>query len=569
MRERISALRDAGAWRWLGLVVVVSVFTAGASGFLPHQTLWVDEATQMSGLGLGPSRVVGWLAGRERPDFDQYPDRTPPLSYWLGWAWSRVVGPGETSMRWFGLTCVALAVGLVYEGARCAFGVAAAWAAGLIFGLSPHVIVMAVEIRAYPLFLLWSAAAVFWTVRLLTTGPPPTPEAEGAAGGGDVRGRFLSYTGLAVSLSAAVATHFYGVVLAGAVLSALVIESRSRPGGRGPLVAVIGVVGTAVLAVTPFIVASTGLYGNLVGKGPGVGGRLLSIERLLVRLISHPALSLERPVAAAALGAAAVLVVAALFVPGVVRGPGRWIALALAAGLAAVTCARLLADRFDAAASYYNAWMRPGFYILLASGVAARVRSVRVTAAVAAGLLGLAHAWGVYQLAAHGDYFAHGPHRKVVALIRGLGDDGVALVHDAGSSRIDFLYRPLRYEFGRGLPHYRFAGTSEGRSVVANYNPAGPAAWPAAALPYRYLLVVRTTLTGFDALAEQIRDGDRTLGEGPVAQELRGSPDWRFLRRALFVASDAAEITLFERRPRATEPGPSLDARGQRPVSRR
>jgi hypothetical protein len=215
-----------------------------------------------------------------------------------------------------------------------------------------------------------------------------------------------------------------------------------------------------------------------------------------------------------------------------------------------------VADRFDAAEPNYNAWMRPGFYILLSSGLAARLRPVRVAAASAAGLLVLAHACGAYQLAAHGDYFAHGPHRKVAALIRGLGADGVALVHDAGSPRIDYLYRPLRFEFGRGLPHYRFAGAWEGRTAVTSYNPPGPAAWPAAALPYRYLLVVRTRLTGFKDTADQIRHGDRPLGDGPVARELHGSPGWRFVRRALFVATDTAEINLFERRPVAVSPPP-------------
>jgi hypothetical protein len=316
------------------------------------------------------------------------------------------------------------------------------------------------------------------------------------------------------------------------------------------LLAVAGVVGLAALGVAPFIAASTRVYDELVGAGPGLGGRLVSIERLLVRLITHPALEVGPRTGALALGAAVVLLASSRPTTGV----GRGIAVALAAGLAAVTLARLLADRFDAALPQYNAWMQPGFCLLLSSGLAARPGAVRVAAVSAAGLLVLVFACGAYQLAAHGDYFAHGPHRKVAALIRGLRADGVALVHDGGSSRVDFLYRPLRYEFGRGLPHFEYAGACEGRAAVTPYNPPRPVVCPAESLPYRFLLVVRTRRTSAAEAADQIRHGDRPLGDGPVARELQRSPGWRFVRRAVFVASDTAEVSVFERCPQALPP---------------
>ena len=174
-----------------------------------------------------------------------------------------------------------------------------------------------------------------------------------------------------------------------------------------------------------------------------------NVERLGVRLIAHPALYVYDYPVVAALIAAVTLIAAACYVPELARMPSRGIALALAVGLIAVTTARLLADRFDAAASAYNSWMRPAFCVVLASGLAARVRSLRVAAAVAAAVLVVAQASGDYQLATHGDYFAHGPHRRVATLIRELGVDRVAVVHDDGSPRVDLFYRPLRYEFGR------------------------------------------------------------------------------------------------------------------------
>ena len=190
------------AGRWVCLVGVVAPFVLAASAFLPHQTLWSDETVQMSGLELGPTRVVWWLVGAENPDFDQYPDRTPPLSYWLGWGWSRIFGLSETSMRWFGVTCVTIAVALVYESGRRAYGVAIGTTAGLIFGLSPQVIIMAVEIRAYPLFLLWSASALLFTVQLLMHASV-RDAARDANLPKSSRSDCLAFVGLALSLSGA------------------------------------------------------------------------------------------------------------------------------------------------------------------------------------------------------------------------------------------------------------------------------------------------------------------------------------------------------------------------------
>ena len=84
---------EAPSIRWLGLLAVVGVLIcqvvlvpagAGGSGS--------DEATQMCGLGLDPAAMVRWLAGTESHQFGQYPDRMPPASYWLGWAWARAFG---------------------------------------------------------------------------------------------------------------------------------------------------------------------------------------------------------------------------------------------------------------------------------------------------------------------------------------------------------------------------------------------------------------------------------------------------------------------------------------------
>ena len=50
--------------------------------FLPHQSLWNDEATQLCGVGLDPVEVTRWLAGWSHHNFGIPSDRMPPVSYW-------------------------------------------------------------------------------------------------------------------------------------------------------------------------------------------------------------------------------------------------------------------------------------------------------------------------------------------------------------------------------------------------------------------------------------------------------------------------------------------------------
>src|SRR3954453_7610835 len=156
-RVRLDAASSGGlAGGGAGVAAAAVCLAAGmmaASLFLPHEGLWIDEAAQLSGLSLGPVEVVNWLTGRSHHDFGVPDDRMPPLSYWMQWLWSRLFGLEERPLRWFGVMCVGAAVSLVFEAARRAWGLGAGVAAGILLGLSPNVVVQAVDIRAYPLFL--------------------------------------------------------------------------------------------------------------------------------------------------------------------------------------------------------------------------------------------------------------------------------------------------------------------------------------------------------------------------------------------------------------------------------
>ena len=520
---------ESSAWgRRLGLVVVVGLFVGGAAAFLPRQCLWLDETTQMTGMGLGPVGVVRWLAGGEPHDTGQARDRMPPLSNWMGWAWSRAFGLDEASLRWFGVACVAATAALVYETSRRAFGTASAWVAGLLFALSPSVILLSVEIRAYPLFTLWSALAFYGLVRLQASPPD---------------GRRGAYAALAVALPAAVATHFYGAVLAGSVLAALVVLACRGAGRFRPILGLAGATALAMALTSPFVAASLGLPKDGGTSASGYGPRLAGVKDLVVRLVDHETFPAHRQVTVVAAAAASVLIALAFGVARPSRRPAVAVGLGLGVGLLVVTAAHLVVTHFNAASSHYNVWMRPGFCVLLSAGVASRAAAARRVAALAAGLLLAAELSGAYRLAAHGDSFAHGPHRAIVGVIgaRDLGD--VAVVHDDVLPRAMLVYYPLRYELGSGLGQYQLVDAPGGPAVLRDY-PSERLVGPAAALPHRYLVVVRLKGAG-----RKNSTGSRPDDDGPVSRVLRASAEWRLVSERLCIAHFTAKIDLFERRP--------------------
>ena len=190
--------------------LVCAIGFGAAAPFLPKQSIWGDETTQLSGLTLGPVEVVRWLANPSSKDFGVPGDRMPPLSYWLGWIWAKGFGLNATSLRWFGVLCTTLATALVFHSAYRAFGVHAACGAGLVFALSPNVTYLAVEIRAYPLFLLTSAGAFHAFLGLL---PCSTDR------------QTNSWIALILWLLLGIYTHFFGIVLAGSILSVLFLAA--------------------------------------------------------------------------------------------------------------------------------------------------------------------------------------------------------------------------------------------------------------------------------------------------------------------------------------------------------
>ncbi len=525
----------SGVPPWIGMALCAAALVAGSAAFLPQQSIWVDEATQLSGLQLGPLDVVRWLAGADRRDFGQFRDRMPPLSYWLGWCWAQAFGRQATALRWLGVLYTAGAAALIYAAARRAFGPSAGWVGGLSFALSPAVVVMAVEIRAYPLLLLCSAGAYYFLLRTLNDATP----------------RARDVIGLAATLAAGILTHFFGLVLAGGVLITLTLFAVTRRGRWASVFAVGGVVAVAAASIIPFIRESVAAS-RVPPSGTRVVDQLLATCRLLPGLTSHPAIALFPPAEALCAAAAVVLGLVALVPLGRRRRAQAAVVLVLTTGLTAVAAAKVAMTSFDAARPTYNAWIWPGISLLLASGLGClRPRAWRV-ASIAAGVLIAGLGIGVVQLGRHGTSFAHTPSGSIARMIRELGEGDVAIIHDDPSHHLVHISGPLYQEFGPFLKQYHLDRSSLDRRPPGLLTCEGvrlgrSEVGPSSVLSQPVIVVIHSQNTPPGALVDRIRRGTRFEGDGPIARELLSSPSWKLVDRRSAHAEHSADILVFRR----------------------
>lgn len=518
--------------RWIpaaGLFLCTAAALATTTAFLPHQSLWTDEATQLSGLTLDPVAVVRWLTGQSRHDFGVSDDRMPPLSYWLGWVWAQVFGLTEPSLRWFGAACVAAATAVVYLTAQRAWGTASAVVAGLLVALSPNVVVQAVEIRAYPLLILTSAGVYYCLVRLL--------ESESN------RGKWIA--ALAACGIAASYTHFFGLVLTGGAFLALLVVFRACGDRVRPVLTAIAVVGILSLGLAPFVLASVGLSHS---AAPGNGaGKLVGLARLAYRLFAHPATAVSSVAVAAAL-VGGTLAIAAAGAAGFVERARvvTGLMIALASGFFVVILAHFAQSNFNAAAPSYNSWALPGVALVAAAGLRAPTRWHRRVARSGCFLLLAANAYGTVQLAVHGTSFAHTPYRAVAEIVRRYEPDAVVAYDEPlAPSQVWSIYSPLRYEFGPTMRQYEWVAGSDARLVAY---PNKETETDLVRVAAKHLVVVRPKQADAVQVADQVRNGVRPVEPGPLVERLSASPDWERVEAATFGSFVTTGVVVFRRR---------------------
>lgn len=516
-----------GAGRWRALIIGAACVAAGVAVdamFLPHQSLWNDEATQMAGLSLDPVEVTRWLADRVDHDFGVPDDRMPPLSYWLGWGWSRVAGLAEAPMRWLGVACVSLAVSLLFAAAGRAWGLLAGSAAALLLATSPNAVMTAVEIRAYPMLIL-ASAAIFACLIGLAEGPP------------SARGRWLA--AMTACGIAAMYTHFFGLVAFGGAWVAAAVLAWTRGDRIGPLIMAAIVAGLLAMGLLPFILASAGISHEAAAGGES---KLLGIVRLVYRLFSSPPMAMSRAAVGLSAVGAAVGVVAGLSA-GIRRAPAAVaMAIALVSGGAVVVLAHLAQSSFEAARPSYNVWMLPPLMLLVASGLSTSTRAARIAVGAAVAMLLSANLYADAQLALHGDAFAHTAHGPIARILHRLDPHRTAVIHDGDTEQAWHIYSPIRYEF-RGKVR-QFAHVP-GEGVRVSAYPSGEGRLDPVDLPFRNLVVVRSKQWRASDIADQVRGGTAPQGDGPIARALLASGRWERVEEGTYPAFVGADVDVF------------------------
>jgi len=421
------------AFTAFGLFTTCCVMIFCAVAFAGAQAIWVDEATQLSGLTLGYREQALWLSGQIAHPFSVPADRMPPLSYWFGKLWASVFGLTEGSLRSLGIVMALCAMPALFLAGRLAGGLIGGLFAVAFLFTSPSFIIQTVEIRAYPIFFCLSAWASYFFVRIVTQ--------EKAS---DDSRNMIALTAILVVMCY---THFYGVVMSGFVLAALLVACLSS----GKSIKVLLICGAAglllVTGILPFVNESVSMTGAPPEDKAGLYPALADAARLAFRLVSSPVL-FANPVALTVSLAGIVLLGLCLGFA-VIRPQGMRsrkdfliVVLVLVLGLGVLTLIRTQMAHFAVLAPHYNQWMLPLTSVAFAFAFALEgpwMRRIVRTAAVcivASQLVGLA------TLMTHKTLYSHGASEAIADSIK---DPATTLViHDA-SGAWGHTYFPLSY----------------------------------------------------------------------------------------------------------------------------
>jgi dolichol-phosphate mannosyltransferase len=520
----------------VAMLACVSLSALAAILFLPRQSIWIDETTQLSGLTLGPIGLIRWLAGQNHI-FSVPPDRMPPMSYLVQWGWIQLFGSGVQTLRAFGIVCVSLAVAVTFAAARKAFGTLAAILAAMLLGLAPQVVTTAVEIRAYPLFLLEASLGFYFLIRYSSDGPERS-------------GYWLAW--MAVACIATMFTHLFGVIFTAGLLSAAFLISLQRFGElRRPAIAT-AIVAVFALGLIPFVRAAIAISGGETASlESAVSSRSIirPLAQLTYHLFAHPATGLNAGAVVAAILGFSLLLLSLVVRFKSVALKERSLAVALGSGLAVAGLARIVVRGFEPLAPNYNIWILPGLYLLFAAGVTSTSRRARQLALVGAFLLIGANTYSDTQLALHGRAFAHGTESQLEDLVSRCGGPGkVAIVYENGSdlppgyNAWPFVYYPLVYTYGRELPQYIAVARPIGSIVECNL--PGPLRSPVD-LGRPYLFVIRAEQEYTRQLASQVSNGMKPFGPGPFCLLMEKSPEWKHVGQECFLSLQASQVDIF------------------------
>lgn len=342
-------------------------------------------------------------------------------------------------MRWFGIIAVLGAAPALYLAGRARGGAIGGFFAMAVVLLSPNTVVMAGEIRAYPLFLTFAAWASWCYLRCLE----PT------------NGNRLSrLAALSVMLALSAYTHFFGVVFASAILASLFAERILAGKGAGRVLVAGLCCAAALLGLIPFLMSAVSVSTD-TSVVPSTSFKQVAIDlaRLGYRLFLHGSHSVYLfAFISTALGLLGLIIL--LLLRDVKKDHSTFrskqtVFLLLPLALAGVTLPILdfLIGSFAVLAPHYNIWMLPLVAILLAGPfVSDEVSSWYTRFAKGFAVIALTgHLVASAVLLQNASLYSHGPGEWVADL---WSDTNRPIVIHDGSGVWAHAYFPLHYLSG-------------------------------------------------------------------------------------------------------------------------
>lgn len=530
--------------RYAGLAVgLLVLFAVLIVRYALVQNVWIDEATQLSGITLSLSKMLSWLSGHEPGIFVVPDDRMPPVSYLLDWGWVRIFGDGETGLRL--LHAAILYAGVVFLAATLLrlYGTRAAFAFALLVALSPKIIGFAPEIRAYPIFFGLACVATAFFLRVSVN-----------SWQGNVRPLFL----LAIVATLSTYTHFYGLVMSAALFGALSVRYILD---RSKLIKVIAAglfTLIASLGALPFVFAAQTMTRTRANTS-GVGDY---IEYLLT-LIAGPA-NMVYPAAAGlfflgigALAAAGLYYGLRPLTKKIELNDASFSILVLAGaiilGIGATITANVFSQSLYAIKGSYSVWLFPIIMAFIAISFAQSLKVPlwdRYGKWAALGVITIAAGGATLFFTTHQQYFVHGVTDEITNAANNT-EGPVAIVYEGKS---DFAQGaiPAGWRLGNSVQQWisQAGPNPENKNLdkfIMGVNAVPKTIDFSTLSNMKTVLVVDINLKSYRDLRNPPSLSKVTVPQKPMAKALMNDPTWRLVNADYKHGLYSATIWRFER----------------------